>query len=64
MPLSPTLFRYIRSKNFHDIDFNLFLLVKPDICVKGQIKSEWIYEIIDFRKMTPKFEGILPWEFL
>ena len=35
------------------------------LCPKGQIKSEWIYEIINSpKKWTHKFEGFLPWEFL
>jgi hypothetical protein len=28
-------------------------------CSKGQIKSEWIYEVIDFPTQTQKFEGFL-----
>ena len=32
--------------------------------LKGQIKSEWIDEIINFQKMTPKIWRIQPWEFL
>ena len=27
---------------------------------KGQIKSEWIYEIINFQEMNKKFEEFLP----
>ena len=29
---------------------------------KDQIKSEWMYEIINFqKKWTKEFEGFLPW---
>ena len=31
---------------------------------KGQLNSEWIYEVIVSPKMLTKFEGFLPWKFI
>ena len=50
---------FIFNKQFLARWERIFLIwSKQNKATKGQIKSEWIYEIINFQKMTPKIWSI------